>query len=71
MGMVRSISVIFDTISTYSCSFDKGKILNIEEKTFPRNLKGIEKVLEISGFRIVKYSFRSESGHTITLRAQT
>ena len=41
--------------------------MNIEEKTFPRNLKGIAKGLEISGFGIVKYSFRSEGGRMIAL----
>ena len=44
--------------------------MNIEEKTFPRNLKGITKVLDISGFGIVEYSVRSESVSMILLRAQ-
>ena len=44
--------------------------MKLEEKTFTRNLKGIEKGLEISGFGIVKYYVRSESGHMIVLRAQ-
>ena len=41
--------------------------MNLEEKTFPRNLKGIAKVLDISGFGIVEYSVRSESGRMIAL----
>ena len=44
--------------------------MKLEEKTFPRNLKGIAKGLEIYGFRIVEYSVRSESGRMIELRAQ-
>ena len=43
--------------------------MNLEENTFPRKLKGIEKGLEISGFGIVEYSVRSESGRMIALRA--
>ena len=53
MGMVSSVSVIFDTGATYSCSSNKGDFVNLGEKTFPRRLKGIEKGLEISGFGIV------------------
>ena len=34
MGMVSSVSVIFDTGSTYSCSSNKGDFVNLEEKTF-------------------------------------
>ena len=45
--------------------------MKLEEKTFTRNLKGIEKGLEISGFGIVKYSVRSESGHMVALRDKT
>ena len=70
MGMVRSVSVIFDTESTYSCSSKKGKFVKLEEKKFPRKLKGIAKGLEISGFGIVEYSVRSESGRMIALRDQ-
>ena len=44
--------------------------MKLEEKTFPSNLKGIAKGLEISGFRIVEYSVRSESGRMIALRVQ-
>ena len=44
--------------------------MNIEEKKVPINLKGIAKGLEISGFGVVEYSVRSESGSMIALRAQ-
>ena len=43
--------------------------MKLEEK-LPRNLKGIAKGLEISGFGIVEYSVRSESGSMIALRSQ-
>ena len=62
MGMMGSVSVIFDTGATYSCSSNNGDFVNLEEKKYPRKLKGIEKGLEISGFGIVEYSVRSESG---------
>ena len=67
MSMVRSVSVIFDTGATYSCSSNKGYCVNLEEKKFPRKLKGIAKDLEISGFGIVEYSVISESGRMIAL----
>ena len=67
MGMVSSFSVIFDTGATYSYSSNKGDFVKLEEKTFPRNLKGIAKGLEIFGFGIVEYSVRSESGRIIAL----
>ena len=70
MFTVSSVSVIFDTGATYSCSSNKVDFVNIEEKTPPRNIKGIAKVIEISGFGIVEYSVRSESGRMIALRAQ-
>ena len=44
--------------------------MKLEEKKFPRNLKGIEKGLEIYVFGIVEYSVRSESGRMRALRAQ-
>ena len=44
--------------------------MKLEEKTFPRNLKDIAKGIEISGFGIVQYSVRSESGRMIALRDQ-
>ena len=43
--------------------------MNLEEKTFPRNLKRISKGLETYGFGIVEYSVRSESGRMIALWA--
>ena len=70
MGIVISLSVIFDTGDTYSCSSKKGDFVKLEEKMFPINIKGIAKGLEIFGFGIVEYSVRSESGHMIVLRAQ-
>ena len=45
VGMVSSVSVIFDTGDTYSCSSNKGDFLKLEEKKFPRKLKGIAKGL--------------------------
>ena len=44
--------------------------MNIEEKNFPRKLKGVSKGLEIFVLGIVEYSVRSESGRMIALRAQ-
>ena len=70
MGMVSSVSVTFDNGYTYSCSSNKGDFVNIEENTFPRNLKGIAKGLDISGFGIVRYSVRSESVRMISFRAK-
>ena len=70
MGMVSSVSVIYDTRDNDSCSSNKGDFVNLEEKTFPINLKCISKFLEIYGFGIVEYSVRSESGFMIALRAQ-
>ena len=43
MGMVSSVLVIFDNGDTYSSSSNKGYFVNIEEKIFQRNLKGIAK----------------------------
>ena len=70
MGMVISVSVIFDTVVTYSCSSNKDNVLKLEEKTSPRNLKVISKGLEIYGFGVVEYSVRSEIGRMIALRNQ-
>ena len=70
MGMVKPVSVIFDTGATYSCSSNKGDFLKLEKKKSPRKLKGIAKGLDISGFGIVEYYVRSESGRMIALRAQ-
>ena len=57
MGMMSSVSVIFDTGATYSCSSNKGYVVKLEEKASPRKLKGIAKGLEISGFGIVYHSW--------------
>ena len=70
MGMGISVSFIFDTGATYSCSSNKGDFVKFEERKSPRKLKGIAKVPEISGFGIVEYSVRSESGCMIALWAQ-
>ena len=70
MGMVSSVSVIFENGATYSCSSNKGYLAKLEEKMSPRKLKGISKGLDISRFGIVEYSDRSESGRMIALRAQ-
>ena len=59
MGMVSSVSVIFDTGATYSFHSIKGDFVKLEEKKFPRKFKCIAKGLEISGFGIVEYSVRS------------
>ena len=68
--MKRAVSVIFGTGDTYSCYSNKEDFVKLEEKNFPRNLKGIAKGFEISGFGIVEYSVRSESGRMIALRDQ-
>ena len=70
MEMVISVSVISDTGDTYLCSYNKVEFLKPEYKMFPRNVKGIAKGLDISGFGIVEYSVRSEIGRMITLRDQ-
>ena len=44
--------------------------MKLEDKKLLRKRKGIEKGLEISGFGIVKYSVRSESGRIIEIRDQ-
>ena len=44
--------------------------MDIEENMFPRNIKGIAKGLDISGFGIVEYFVRSESGRIIVLQDQ-
>ena len=70
MGMVSSVSVIFDSGDTYSCSSNKGYFVKLEENTSPRKLVGIENGLDISVFDIVEYSVRSGSGRMITIQAQ-
>ena len=44
--------------------------MKLEDKTFPRKLKGTAKGLEISVFGIGEYSVRSESGRMISLRSK-
>ena len=68
--MVSSFLVIFDTGYTYECSSNKGDFVELEDKIPPRNIKGIEKGLDIYGFGIFKYYARSESGSMIALRDQ-
>ena len=70
MGMVKSVSVIFENGATYSCYSNKEDFADLEDNMSPRNLKGISKGLNISGFGIVKYSVRSESGRMVLLRSQ-
>ena len=67
MGLVSSVSVIFDTRATYSCYSKNGAFVKLEEKTFPRNIRGISKGLEIPGLGIVEYYIRSESERMIEL----
>ena len=70
MVTVSSVSVIFDTGGTYSCYFNNGEFLKLEEKVFQNKLKVIAKGLEIYGFGIVKYYVRSKSGCIIALQDQ-
>ena len=44
--------------------------MKFEDTMLPRNFKGTEKGLAISGFGIVKYSVRSGIGSMISLQAQ-
>ena len=44
--------------------------MKLEEKTSPKKLKGIAKGIDISGYGIVEYSVRSESGRIIELQYQ-
>ena len=45
IGIVSSVSFLFDTGATYLCSYNKGDFLKLEYKTFPRKLNGIVKLL--------------------------
>ena len=45
MGMVSSVSVIFDTGATYSCSSNKGDFVKLEEKHTQEGSKAKQKVL--------------------------
>ena len=44
--------------------------MKLEENKFQRKFRGIAKRLEVSGFGIVEYSVRIESGLMIALRDQ-
>ena len=71
MSMVSSGLVIFDKGATYSFYSIMGESMKIEEKMFPRNIKGIAEWLEIYRFVIVKYSVSSKSGCMIMLRSHS
>ena len=71
MGIMKSLSVIFDSVVTYLCYLNKGYFVDIEEKTLPRKFNVIDKDIEIYGSGIVEYSVRSEIGHMITIRDHT
>ena len=43
MGIESSVSVIFDTEANCSYSSNKGDFVELEDKHFPRNIKGIKK----------------------------
>ena len=68
--MMSSVSAIFDTGATYSCSSNKRYFVDLEKKMFPRNLKGISKGLDIYGFGIIDYYISIEIGPMIALRYQ-
>ena len=70
MGILRSVSVIFDTGATYLFYYNKGDFVELEENIFLMNIIWIVKGLDISVFGIVEYSVRSESEHVIALRYQ-
>ena len=67
MGIFKSVSVIFDTGATYSCSSNIVDFVELEEKMFPRNPKGIAKGLDIPGFGFFEYSVTSKSWHMVAL----
>ena len=68
--MVSSVSVIFYTGDTYSCSPNKGDFVNLEDNMLLRNIKDIVKGLDIYEFGIFEYSVRSESESMISLQDQ-
>ena len=70
MGMMSSVSVIFETGYTYTYSSNKASFVKLEEKISPRNIKVIAKGLEVYGFGIVKYSVKNKSGYMIALQFQ-
>ena len=45
--------------------------MNLGDKIFPKNHKGIAKGLKMYGFGVVKYSVRSESGIIIAIQSQS
>ena len=51
-------------------SLKKWDLVDLEEKTFPRNIKGIFKGLDIYVYGIVDYSIISESGCMVLLQYQ-
>ena len=67
MVMVRAFLVIFDTGATSLCYLKKLYCVELEENKPPRNIKGIAKDLEISGFVIVDYHVSIEIGCMIAL----
>ena len=68
--MVISVSVIFDTGYNYLCYSNKEYFVDIEEKKPPINIEVTANGLDVYGLGIVKYYFRSESGHIIVLQDQ-
>ena len=78
MDMMISVSVIFYNAYNSECDYNYGYFVDIEEKTFPVNLKVTSKGFEIYRFIIVQYSISSASGcmivfqfrHTIFLGLQ-
>ena len=50
--------------------FQQGRLFEARREDIPKKAQGIAKGLEISGFGIVEYPVRSESGRMIALRAQ-
>ena len=58
MGMMRSVSLIFDTRSSYLCSSNRVNFVELVENKSPRNIKVVSKVLEVTAFIIVDYFSR-------------
>ena len=52
MGMVRSVSLSFDTGYTYSCYSNNVDFVDIEDEMFPRRIKGTAEGLGIDGFGV-------------------
>ena len=70
MGMVSSVQSYLTLELLTNVLPKKGDFVNLEEKKFTRNIKGIAKGLKSSGFGIVEYSVKSESGSMIGIWAQ-